>query len=107
MNQCNKRRSNSEEAMIQRWFVITLQETQDFHENNEKKRNERDIKEVNQSNLSRNHEHVDDALRFNHVTLQTEKWRHCTSCDEFRSLSSFKEVSNMSEENHKLSSCNA
>ncbi len=93
--------------MIQKWFVITLQETQDFNKNSEEKKDERNTKEIDWSDLSRNCKHVDDTTRFNNVTLQAWKWRHYTSCDEFKSLSSFRKVSNMSEENCKLSACNA
>ena len=107
MSQCNKRRSNNERAAIQRWSVIALQETWNFSENNEKKRSERNIKEINWSDLLRNCKHVDDATRFNSVALQVWKQRHCTSCNEFKSSSSFKKVSNMNEENCKLSACNA
>ncbi len=107
MSQYNKRRSNNEKAATQRWFVIASQETQDSSENSEEKKDERDTKEINQLNLSRNHEHVNDATRFNSVALQAWKQRYCTSCDELESSSSFRKVSNMSEENCKLSACSA
>ncbi len=107
MNQCSKRRSDNKKAAIQRWFVIALQETQDSNENNEKKRDERNTKEIDWSNLSRNCKHDDDVMRSNSVALQAWKRKHCTSHDEFKSLSSSRKVSNMSEENRKLSACNA
>ncbi len=107
MNQCSKRRSDNEKAAIQRWSVITLQETWDSNENNEEKRSERDTKEIDRSDLSRNHKHVNDATRSNSVTLQAWKRRHCTLCDEFKSSSSSRKVLNMSEENRKLSVCSA
>ncbi len=53
--------------MIQRWFIITLQETWSFSENNEKKKDEKDTKEVSWSDLSKNRKHIDDATRFNNV----------------------------------------
>ncbi len=68
--------------MIQRWFVIALQEMQDSNENNKEKKDEKDTKEIDWSDLSRNCKHVDDVTRFNSVVLQAWKWRHCTSCDE-------------------------
>ncbi len=46
MNQCNKRKSNNKEVMIQRWSVITLQEMQDFNKNNEEKKDKRNTKEI-------------------------------------------------------------
>ncbi len=46
MSWCSKRRSNNKEAVIQRWFVIALQETQDSSENSEEKKDERDTKEI-------------------------------------------------------------
>ncbi len=107
MSWCNKKRSDNEEAVIQRWSVIALQETQDFSVNNEEKRDERDTKEINQSDLSRNCKRNDDTMKSNSVALQAWKQRHCTSCDELKSLSSSRKVSNMSEENRKLSACNA
>jgi len=91
--------------VIQKWFVIALQETQDSSENNEEKRDERDIKEIDWSDLSRNRKCINDATKFNSVTLQAWKWRHCTSHDEFRSSSSSRKVSNMNEENCKLNAC--
>ncbi len=91
--------------MTQKQSVIALQETQDFSENNEKKRDERDIKEIDQSDFSRNHKCIDDAMKFNNVASQAWKWRHCTLCDELESLSSFRKVSDMNEENCKLSAC--
>ncbi len=54
MSQCSKRRSNNEKAVIQKWFVIALQKTRDFSENNEEKKDERNTKEINWSDLSRN-----------------------------------------------------
>jgi len=43
---------------------------QDFSENSEEKRDERDIKEINQSDFSRNCKRVNDATKFNSVALQ-------------------------------------
>jgi len=43
---------------------------QDFSENSEEKRDERDIKEINQSDFSRNRKRVNDATKFNSVALQ-------------------------------------
>ncbi len=91
--------------MTQRQSVIASQETQDSSENSEEKKDERDTKEINWSDLSRNRKHVDDATKSNSVALQTWKQRHCTSHDEFESLSSSRKVSDMSEENRKLSAC--
>ncbi len=105
MNQCSKRRSDNEKAATQRWSVITLQETQDSSENSEEKRNKRDTKEIDQSDLSRNRKRDDDATKSNSVTLQAWKRRHCTSHDKLESSSSSRKVSNMSEENCKLSAC--
>ncbi len=93
--------------MIQRWFIITLQETWSFSENNEKKKDEKDIKEVSWSDLSKNWKHVDDAIRFNNVDSQAWKRRHCIARSKLKSSSSFEKVSKMSEENCKLSACNA
>jgi len=92
--------------VIQRWFVIALQETRDSSENNEEKRDEKDTKEIDWSDFSRNRKRFNDATRSNSVALQAWKQRHCTSCNEFKSLSSFRKVSGMSEENCKLSACN-
>jgi len=47
-----------------------LQETQDFSVNNEEKRDERDTKEINQSDLSRNCKRNDDTMKSNSVALQ-------------------------------------
>jgi len=47
-----------------------LQETQHFNKNSEEKKDEKDIKKINQSNLSRNHKYIDDTTKFNNVTLQ-------------------------------------
>ncbi len=47
----------------------------------------------------------DNVMRFNSVASQAWKRRHCTSHDEFESSSSSRKVSNMSEENCKLSAC--
>ncbi len=80
---------------------------QDSSENSEEKRDERDIKKINQSDLSRNCKRVDDATKFNSVALQAWKREHCTSCDEFESSSSSRKISDMSEENCKLSACSA
>jgi len=103
MNQCSKRRSNNWETVTQRWSVITLQEMQDSSENNEEKRDERNTEKIDWSDLSRNRKHVDDTTRSNSVASQTWKRRHCTSCDELKSSSSSRKVSDMSEENCKLS----
>jgi len=84
-----------------------LQETWNYNENSEEKRSERNTKEINQSDLSRNCKCVNDAMKSNNVALQAWKWRHCTSRDELKSSSSSRKVSNMSEENHKLSAYNA
>ncbi len=54
MNQYNKRESNNEKVITWRWFIIILQETKNFNENNEKKKDEKDIKKVNRSDLSEN-----------------------------------------------------
>jgi len=43
---------------------------QDFSENSEEKRDERDIKEINQSDFSRNRKRVNDVTKFNSVALQ-------------------------------------
>ncbi len=107
MNWCSKRRSDNEKAATQKQSVIALQEMQDSSENSDEKRDERDTKEIDQSDLLRNRKHVDDTTRFNSVALQAWKRRHCTSHDEFKNSSSSRKVSNMSEENHKLSACNA
>ena len=107
MNQCNKRRNNDEKAMIQRQFIITLQEMWSFSENSEKKRDERDTKEVSWSDLSENQKHIDDATRFNHVDLQARKRRRCIARSKFRSLNSSEKVSEMSEENCRLNACSA
>ena len=93
--------------MTQRWSVIAAQEMQDSSENSKEKKDERDTKEINWSSLSRNCKCVDDVTRFNSVALQAWKRKYCTSRDEFKSSSSSKKVSNMSEENCKLSACNA
>jgi len=82
-----------------------LQETWDFSENSEEKKDERNTKEIDQSDLSRNHKCVDDVTKSNSVASQAWKQRHCTSCNELKSLSSSRKVSNMSEENCKLSAC--
>ncbi len=84
-----------------------MQETQHFNKNSEEKKDEKDIKKINQSNLSRNHKYIDDTTKFNNVTLQAWKWKHCTSHDELESSSSSRKVSDMSKENCKLSACNA
>jgi len=47
-----------------------LQETQDFSENSKEKRDERDTKEINRSDLSRNCKHDDDITKSNSVALQ-------------------------------------
>lgn len=44
---------------------------QSFDKNNEKERYEKDTKEVDQSDLSKNWKQVNNATRFNHVALQT------------------------------------
>ncbi len=102
MNQCSKRRSDNREAVTQRWSVITLQEIWNSSENSEKKRDERDTKEIDWLNLSRNCKHINNATKFNNVALQTWKQKHCTLCDELESSSSFRKISDMSEENCKL-----
>ena len=107
MSWCSKKRSDNEKAVIQRWFVIALQKTQDFNENSEEKKDEKDIKKINWLDLSRNHKRVDDATKFNSVALQAWKRRHCTSCNKLESLSSSRKISDMSEENRKLSACSA
>ena len=80
---------------------------QSSSENNEKKRDEKDIKEVSWSDFSENQKHVDDAMKFNHVDLQAWKQRCCIACSKLRSLSSSEKVSEMSEENCRLNACNA
>jgi len=84
-----------------------LQKTWNSNENSEEKRDEKDTKEINWSNLLRNCKRVDDAMRFNSVALQAWKQRYCTSRDELENSSNSRKVSDMSEENCKLSACNA
>ncbi len=80
---------------------------QSSSKNSEKKRDKRDTKEVSQSDLSKNQKCVNDVTRFNHVDLQAWKRRCCTARSKLRSLSSSEKVLEMSEENCRLSACNA
>ncbi len=73
MSQCSKRRSDNKEAVTQRWFVITSQETWNSNENSEKKRDERNTKEIDWSNLLKNYKHVDDVMRSNNIASQAWK----------------------------------
>ena len=47
-----------------------MQEMQDFSENRKKKKDEKDIKKIDWSDLSRNCKRVNDATKFNSVALQ-------------------------------------
>jgi len=46
MNEHDKRKSNNEKATSQRQIVITLQKMKDHDENNRKKENKEDTKEI-------------------------------------------------------------
>ena len=107
MSKHNKRRSNNEKVTSQKWFVITLQETKDHDEDNRKKENKEDTKEIYWINSLRNHKYVDSSKKFNHVSSQAWKWKHYTSCSEFRSLNKFRKISNISKKNHELDAYNA
>ena len=93
--------------MIQRWFIIALQKMQSSSENNEKKKDERNTKEVSWLNLSKNQKCIDNVMKSNHVDLKAWKRRRCIARSKLRSLSSFEKVSEMSEENCRLSACSA
>ncbi len=76
-------------------------------ENNRKKENRKDTKEIYWTNSSRNHKYIDSSKKFNYVFLQAWKWRHHTSCSELRSLSKSEKISNISKKNHELNAYNA
>jgi len=69
MSEHDKRRSNNEKATFQRQIVITSQEMKDHDEDSRKKENKEDTKEIYQTDSSRNHKHVDNSKKFNHVSL--------------------------------------
>ena len=73
MSRRDKRRSNSKKATSQRWIVITLQKMRSHDEDSKKKENREDIKEIYQTDSSRNYKHVDSLKRFNHVSLKAWK----------------------------------
>ncbi len=76
-------------------------------EDSKKKEDIKDIKEIYWTDSSRNYKHVNNSKKFNHVSLQAWKWRHHTSCSEFRSSSKSEKISNMSKRNHELDAYNA
>ncbi len=86
MSERDKRRSNNEKVMFQKWIVITLQEMKDHDEDSRKKENKKDTKEIYWTDFSRNHKHVNSLKKFNHVFLQAWKRKHHTSCSKFRQI---------------------
>jgi len=57
--------------MIQKLFIIIMQKTQDSDQDNRKKKNDKNIKEIYQVDFSKNHKHVNSTTKFNNITLQT------------------------------------
>ncbi len=102
MSEHDKKRSNNKKVTLQRWIVIASQEMRSYDEDSRKKENKEDIKEIYWTDSSRNHKHVDNLKKFNHVSLQAWKRRHHTSRSELRSLSKSEKISNMSKRNHEL-----
>ncbi len=107
MSEHDKKRSNNEKVIFQKWIVITLQEIKDHDEDNRKKENKEDTKEIYWTNFSRNYKCVNSSKRFNHVSLQAWKRKHYTSCIEFRDLSKSEKISDMNKRNHELNMYNA
>ncbi len=107
MSEHDKKRSNNEKVIFQKWIVITLQEIKDHDKDNRKKENKEDTKEIYWTNFSRNYKCVNSSKRFNHVSLQAWKRKHYTSCIEFRDLSKSEKISDMNKRNHELNMYNA
>ncbi len=70
MSECDKRESNNKKAMLQRRIVIASQKMRSHDEDNRKKRNRKDTKEIYRTDSSRNHKHVNSSKKFNCVSLQ-------------------------------------
>ncbi len=70
MSERDKRRSNNEEAISQKWIVIASQETRSYDEDSRKKENKEDTKEIYWTDSSRNHKRVDSSKKSNHVFSQ-------------------------------------
>ncbi len=102
MSKRDKRRIINEKATSQRRIIIALQEMRNHDKDSKQRRNKEDAEEDYWTDSLKNSRHVNKSTKSDHISLQAEKQRHLSSCNQLRCMSKSEKDLRMSKRNYEL-----